>query len=190
MKKMVLLMVVISISHLAQAQYKLVDKESFVKFKVRNFGFEVTGSFSKIHGDIQFDAQNPSSDLFDVTIDATTVNTENGMRDEHLKGSSYFDVTNYPAIHFVSTGVSAGKAGVYDMTGKLMIRGKTQAITFPFTVNTVNDKLQFKGSFKINRKDFGVGGTSTISNDVNVLLDVTAENKTEPDVKNGVIENK
>jgi polyisoprenoid-binding protein YceI len=184
MKKMVLLTAVISISHLAQAQYKPVDKESFVKFNVRNFGFEVTGSFSKIHGDIQFDAQNPLSALFDVTIDATTVNTDNGMRDEHLKGSSYFDVTNYPTIHFVSTGVSPGKSGVYNMTGNLKIRGKTQAITFPFTVQTISDKLQFKGGFKINRKDFGVGSTSTISNEVGVLLDVTAETKNEPDIKN------
>lgn len=179
MKKIAFLIATISISYFAQAQYQPLDKESSVTFKIRNFGFEVTGSFTKIRGDIHFDTQNLLSELFDVTIDATTVNTENGLRDEHLKGSSYFDVTNYPTIHFVSTGVSPGKAGVFNMTGKLMIKGKTQVITFPFTVQTVDDKLQFKGNFKINRKDFGVGGTSTISNNLEVFLNVTAQNKNQ-----------
>ena len=179
MKKILLLIATISISHFGVAQYQPVDKESSVTFKIRNFGFEITGAFTGIQGAINFDMQNPLNDLFEMTVDAATVNTENSLRDEHLKGASYFDVTNYPAIHFVSTRVSPVKSGVFNVTGNLTIREKTQVITFPFTVVMVNDRLQFKGNFKIKRRDFGVGGTSTVSNDLEVLLNVTAQNRNQ-----------
>jgi polyisoprenoid-binding protein YceI len=175
MKKILLLVASASISQWAAAQYQPVEKESSVTFMVRNFGIQVSGLFTTIKGSIHFDTQNPSNDLFDIKIDAATVNTDNNMRDEHLKGSYYLDTANYAAIHFVSTSVTRDKSGPFNMTGNLEIKGKTRVITFPFTAVQVNERLQFKGNFKINRQDFGVGGTSTISNEVEVFLNVIAQ---------------
>ena len=61
------------------------------------------------------------------------------------------------------------------MTGQLTIKDKTLDISFPFTAQQLNDGFVFKGTFKINRKDFGVGGTSTISNEVEISLNVIAK---------------
>ncbi|MGZ3852461.1 MAG: YceI family protein, partial [Flavisolibacter sp.] len=78
------------------SQYRPVDKGSKIEFKVKNLGFTVSGSFSGIGGNIFFDPQNLSSSSINVSVDASTVNTDNSMRDDHLRGDSYFDVTKYP----------------------------------------------------------------------------------------------
>jgi polyisoprenoid-binding protein YceI len=161
-------------ANIAAAQYKPADQGSSLEFTVKNFGFEVTGAFKGLQGNIAFDPVNTASSAFDVTVDATTVNTDNSLRDSHLKGDSYFDVKNYPRIHFVSTQVT-GKNGAYKVTGKLTIKKTTKTISFPFNANTSGDGYLFKGGFTINRKDFDVGGTSTISDELTVALSIAAK---------------
>ncbi len=161
-------------TNIAAAQYKPTDQASSLQFTIKNFGFEVTGSFKGLQGNIAFDPANTASSAFDVTIDAATVNTDNSLRDGHLKGDSYFDVKNYPKIHFVSTQVS-GKNGSYKVTGKLTIKKTTKVISFPFNASNSADGYLFQGGFTINRKDFDVGGTSTISDELTVALNIAAK---------------
>ena len=175
MKKFFLFFLFFAAAKIASAQYKPVDKESSLKFTIGNFGFDVHGSFGGFQGSINFDLQNPAAGSFDVTIDASTINTDNSLRDKHLKEDSYFDVANYPRIHFVSSKITVGgKGGSFTLYGHLTIKGKSKDISFPFTASPADDGYLFKGSFKINRKDFGVGGTSTISNELEVVLNVHA----------------
>ena len=155
------------------AQYKPVDQGSTVKFSVNNFGFAVGGMFKGLRGSIAFDPQHAADGSFDVSLDASTINTDNTLRDSHLKKDGYFDVANYPRIQLVSSALASGdKAGVFVFSGHLTMKGKTKAVSFPFTVVPGDGGFIFKGSFTINRKDFGIGGTSTISNEVKVELNV------------------
>ena len=169
------LIIFLSASAMAQALTP-VDESSKVEFKVKNFGFNVSGSFKGLKGAIEFDAANYTAAKFDVSIDANTINTDNGMRDDHLREDSYFDVKNHPRIRFVSTKVTASnKAGVLFIFGKLDIKGEEKEISFPFTATPVEGGYTFKGEFKINRRDFKVGGSSTLSDNVTIDLDITAK---------------
>jgi polyisoprenoid-binding protein YceI len=161
--------------HASQAQYKATDQGSEIKFTISNFGFGVDGTFKGLQGSINFDPQNVASAQFDVTIDASTVNTDNSLRDSHLRNDSYFDVRNYPRIRLVSTRVTpSGTAGTYQFTGQLTIKNVTKEVSFPFKVSQQGGGMSFSGSLTIKRKDFGVGGTSTISNELTVSLSVLA----------------
>ena len=164
-------------SCLAQ-QYKPTDQGSAIGFGIKNFGIDTRGSFSGLDGRIAWDPQHPDSCLFDVSIDAASVNTDNSMRDDHLKKEAFFDVEKYPRIRFVSTAISGpDRSGHYKMTGKLTIRNKTKEITFPFIVSALGDDLIFKGDFAINRRDFDVGGSSTVSDQLTVSLTVLAKKR-------------
>ncbi|HZE82848.1 MAG TPA: YceI family protein [Puia sp.] len=157
-------------------QYAPTDQGSSVTFKIKNFGFNVDGSFTGLKGKIGFDPEHLGAASFDVTVDADKINTGNGSRDEHLRKESYFDVQNYPVIRFVSTGVTAsGKKGSFIISGKLTIKGHTKDITFPFIATPMGNDYIFSGGFTIDRKDFGVGGSSTISNSLNLALTVLAK---------------
>jgi polyisoprenoid-binding protein YceI len=175
MKKYILFILAALISSSVVAQYKPVEPGSSVSFTIKNLGFGVDGTFKGLQGDITFDPANLGASLFDVTLDASTVNTDNSLRDGHLKGDSYFDVKNYPRIHFVSTKVSAGKGGAYVLTGKLTIKKTSKIISFPFSATPSNDGVLFKGTFSMNRKDYDVGGTSTISDNLDVSLNILAK---------------
>jgi polyisoprenoid-binding protein YceI len=176
-KSFLLFLIPFFAASLTKAQYVPADKGSTLSFKIGNFGFDVSGSFTGFKGAINFDPQNIASSSFDVTVDASTVNTDNNLRDEHLRGASYFDVKNYPTIHFVSAKITSSGSS-FTAYGKLTIKGKSKDISIPFTATPGTDEYLFKGSFKINRKDFGVGGTSTISNELEVSLNVLAKKQT------------
>ena len=174
-KKLTLGIFSICISTIALAQYKPVDQKSSLQFTIQNLGFDVHGSFTGFKGAINFDPQHPEKDNFDVTIDAATVNTDNSLRDEHLKNDSYFDATNHPTIHFVSSKITSVSGGKFNVTGKLTIKNTSKEVSFPFMATPSNNGYLFKGSFKINRKDYDIGGTSTISNELEVNLTVLAQ---------------
>jgi|SRR5450631_3806493 polyisoprenoid-binding protein YceI len=157
----------------ASAQYKPDDAGSSVQFKIRNLGFNVNGSFNGLGGNIRFNPDSLTTSNFDVSVDANSINTDNNMRDNHLRNDSYFDVKNYPRIHFVSTKiVSSNKKETWLISGNLTIKNQTREISFPFTATSTKSGYLFKGTFKINRRDFGVGGASTISDELEVSLSI------------------
>jgi polyisoprenoid-binding protein YceI len=176
MKRIIVLALFLYTGHWAFAQYDPVSEGTSLTFKVKNFGFNTDGFFSGIKGTIQFDPANAGTAIFDVTVDANSVNTDNESRDSHLREESYFDVKNHPVIHFISTKVvKSNKDGAYTITGNLTIKATTKSISFPFLASPSGDGYIFKGDFKINRRDFDVGGSSTIADNVQVSLIVTTK---------------
>ena len=111
-----------------------------------------------------------------VSINAASVNTDNETRDNHLKKESYFDVEKYPRIRLVSASVSGpDNTGHYTFNGKLTMKNTTKDISFPFLATPLGDDIIFKGDFTLNRRDFDVGGGSTLSNNLTVSLTVLAK---------------
>jgi len=174
-KRLIILLAAVSVWSAGFGQFKPVDAGSAIKFTIQNFGFDVSGSFSGLHGTINFDPKNPADAHFDVYIDAATVNTNNSFRDSHLRDECYFDIRKYPRIRFISTGISINNNGVLIISGKLTIKNITKDISFHFAASFAGDGYIFKGDFRINRRDFNVGGTSTISNELEVQLNIAAK---------------
>jgi polyisoprenoid-binding protein YceI len=157
-------------------EYKPVDEGSAVTFEIKNLGFNSKGSFTGLEGKIIFDPKDLSKASFDVSINAASINTDNNMRDNHLKKESYFDVEKYPRIRLVSTSLSGpDKSGHYTLSGKLTIKNTTKDIYFSCIATPMGNDYIFKGDFQINRKDYDVGGSSTLSNNVSISLTVLAK---------------
>ena len=177
MNRYLLLLAFTVLSCAAQAQaLQLQEEGSKVRFRIKNFGFNVTGSFNGLQGTVQFDPNNLAACSFDVSIDANTINTGINARDNHLRKDDYFDVKNHPRIRFVSTRVTPStKKGTLFIFGKLIIKGTTKEISFPFTAEPSGGGYLFSGEFKMNRRDFNVGGGSTVSDNLTVMLEVLAK---------------
>jgi polyisoprenoid-binding protein YceI len=149
MKNLVLPALLILAGGRSLAQFKPVDSESSMQFKVKNLGFNVPGSFTGLQGDITFDPAHFENASFNVSIDAATVNTDNSLRDNHLRADGYFDVKNYPRIRMVSTKLLPGKKkDVWLFNGQLTIKKLTKDISFPFSATRVSGGWLFKGSFR------------------------------------------
>lgn len=170
------LLVLLSVSPAYTQDYKPTDQGSSISFVIKNFGINTKGSFSGLDGRITWDPKNPAGAAFDVTIAAATINTDNDMRDVHLKKEGFFDVEKYPRIRMVSTSITGpDRSGHYTFNGKLTIKTTTRDVSFPFIATPLMDDYIFKGDFSILRKDYDVGGASTISNSLKVSLTVLAK---------------
>jgi len=157
--------------------YTPVDEGSKVHFVIDNFGIATGGDFKGLTGTIKFDPAQPTAGEFDVTVDANTIDTDIESRDNHLRRSEYFDVKNYPRISFKSTKITkANKDGYLYMFGNITIKGVAKEVNFPFTAKAQNGGYLFDGTFKLNRRDFGVGGSSlSLSDNVTVTLSIVAK---------------
>jgi len=161
----------------AQNTYTPVVADSKVHFVIKNFAIKTGGDFSGLKGTIKFDPDKYAASSFDVTVDAATVDTDNNSRDGHLKKAEYFDVEKYKTLHFKSTKiVLSSAAGRFYMYGDLTIKGVTKPVEFGFGATARDGGYVFDGSFTINRRDFGVGGSSiSLSDNLTVSLSVFAK---------------
>jgi polyisoprenoid-binding protein YceI len=169
-------LIILSFSLFAQT-YTPVGNGSKVHFVIDNFGIATGGDFSGLAGTIKFDPANPAASEFDVSVDASTVDTDIEARDNHLRRAEYFDVKNYPKISFKSTKITkTNKDSYFYMFGNVTIKGVTKEIKFPFTATAKDGGYLFEGSFKLNRRDFGVGRNSlSLSDNLTVSLSVLAK---------------
>lgn len=167
----------LALTSLAGAQvYAPDDANSKVVFKIKNFGSAVKGTFTGLRGRISFDSAKVSEASMDVTVNAATINTGIDMRDNHLRKPDYFGVSQFPTIRFVSDKIKkSDKPNQAVVTGRLTIKKTTKEVSFPFTYTQRGGVVQFSGEFKIDRREFEVGGNSiSLSDDVTVFLNVTA----------------
>lgn len=159
--------------------YKPTDTGSKVHFVIKNFGINTGGDLKGLKGEINFLPDNLSACKFNVSVAASTVDTDNSLRDKHLVSDEYFDAEKYPEIKIVSTKIGKTNktaTGFYYFTGDLTIHGITKTISFPFHAEKINDDYLFTGDFEINRLDFGVGEKSVVlNNTVSITLSVLAK---------------
>ena len=126
--------------------WKIADNSS-VKFD----GGDPSGEFSGLKGDLKFDETDLAGSKFDVTLDVSTINTGNGMKNTHAKSAQWLDVAKYPAIKFTSSSIAKTATG-YEANGILDMHGVQKEITLPF--NFAADV--FTGNFEVNRLDYNI----------------------------------
>jgi len=157
--------------------YTPTDAGSKVKFIIKNFGINTGGTFEGLSGTITFDPAQIANASFNVSVDAKTVDTDMEGRDNHLRKAEFFDVENYPKLSFRSTKIATtNKPDYLYMYGVLTIKNVSKEISFPFTQKTQGDGILFEGEFKLNRRDFGVGGKSfSMADELTVELSIFAK---------------
>jgi polyisoprenoid-binding protein YceI len=147
---------------------------------------KVRGHFATFSGEITT-APDPRDSTVAVTIDATSIDTANQMRDDHIRSADFFEVENHPAITFISTGIR-DEEGEFFVDGNLTIRGTTRPVTLAVETPEFGPNPQggtkagFSASTEINRTDFGVsyngpipGGGVALGEKVQIVLEVEAD---------------
>lgn len=161
------------ISAVAFGQVKQTVTKSAVTYQIKNMGFNTTGAFGGLQADIKFDSQHLETSNIEASIDVASLNSENTMRDNHLKSDDYFDVAKYPRIIMKSVSFKHKSGNNYTGVFNVAIKDKTKPLDVPFTYVESGPSATFKGSFKLNRQDFGIGGkTLTLSNEATVNISV------------------
>jgi polyisoprenoid-binding protein YceI len=168
-------------SALAQPKtWKIDPNHTSAQFSVRHMGIStVRGAFTKVSGTATYDPADPSKASVEVTIDASSVDTRVEMRDNDLRSPNFFEVAKYPTLTFKSTRIEAAGAGKLKITGDLTIHGVTKEVVLdvdgpsaPVQDPKGNAHMGASASTKVNRKDFGVNGASTmVGDEITITID-------------------
>ena len=140
-------------SAFAQAQKWKISDDYEVSFS----GTKAEGTFQGLAGNIVFDPNDLANSRFDVSVDVSTISTGNNTKDKHARGESWFFADKFPKIRFISSKIEKVNRG-YKVTGELDLRGVKKQVVIPFSFSQAENKATFKGSFSLNREDYGIEG--------------------------------
>ena len=144
--------------------YVIDPSHSTAGFKVRHLMVSnVRGEFSGVAGTVVFDPEDSANSKVEAVIDATTIQTRDNQRDQHLKSADFFDVEKFPKITFISKKVAPVADGEWRVVGDLTIHGVTREVDLDVEGPTPevkdpwgNIKIGATATTKLDRRDFGL----------------------------------
>ena len=174
------------VSAFAQSSTWTIDKNhAETTFKIKHMEVStVRGSISGVTGTIVWDEKEPSKSSVDVTIDATTVSTNNAMRDKDLRSDHYFYVEKFPTMTFKSTSVKRVN-GKLQVVGDLTLAGVTKSVTLDVDGPAAPQKgmggktvIGLSATTSIKRSDFNFAPktpTMVVGDEVGITIDAEAD---------------
>ena len=150
------------------AEYRLDAGHSKIGFSVGHLVIStVEGRFTDFSGTVTYDAQDIAKSSASVTIQATSITTDNDRRDNHLRGTDFFDVEKFPVLTF--SGSKAVEKGMgLAMVGDFTMHGVTKKIELPFQIkgpitdHRGNRRIAIKAQMTLDRKEFGLTWNNTL----------------------------
>ena len=170
-------------------QWRIDTAHSTAAFTVTHLMVStVHGAFGKVSGLITYDGKDLSTLSADVTIDATSISTNNERRDADLRSPNFFDVATHPTLTFKSKKATAAGAGKFKLVGDLTMHGVTKEVTLDVTAPSKiikgmrgESRVGASASTKLNRQDFGLtfnaaveGVGAVVSDTVAITIDLEA----------------
>ena len=145
-----------SLSRAQAPVFAITPEESTVKFNVKA-SVAIEGKFEKWDATLTFTSPDVTTGVLDVKIQAATVNTGSGMKDDKLRGKDFFDVKQDPLITFHSSKIVQTGPTTFDVPGTFTIRGVTKPETLTLVVSGKGTGTgDIKGTMAFDRKDFGM----------------------------------
>ena len=160
---------------------------SKVGFAVKHMGIAtVRGEFTEFEGTLEI-AEDLSSAKAYGTVKATSVDTNEPQRDDHLRSPDFFDVAQYPELRFESTSVEALDDEEFRITGKLTIHGVTNDVVLhaDFQGTDIdpwgNERVGLEVTGQLSRGDYGMkfnqalgSGNMLVADKIKLALDISA----------------
>jgi len=145
----------------ARSGWKLDNSHSRVKFSVTHMLIsDVEGTFKTFGGSLDATKPDFSDGAVRFSVDASSVNTDNDMRDKHLQSDDFFNAAKYPAMQFKSVSWTKLDDRTSVLEGDLTIRDVTKRVKFDVVYGgTVKDawgktRAGFKANTVIDRFDY------------------------------------
>ena len=152
MKKIIFPLAALALFVLSAFTVKLAqDWKIAENYTIKFNGGDPSGEFKGLKGLVKFDPNDLAGSKFDVSVDVASINTGNGMKNNHAKSAMWFDAEKFPLIKFTSSAITKTETG-YAAKGIIDMHGVQKEVLIPF----VFEGDTFKGSFEINRLDYKI----------------------------------
>jgi polyisoprenoid-binding protein YceI len=173
--------------------YTIDPDHSSVILNVTHLGVgTVQGRFDKFSGTFDFDPDHLDQASIKVGIEAGSINTNQSIRDRHLRSAEFLDVKKYPEITFASTQVTKTHEDEYRIEGNLSLHGVTRPVVLIAKLGGLatdmngRSRVGFAVSTSINRKDYGinwnqmVGSSMLVGQIIQIFLNIEGVEQAAP----------
>src|SRR4051794_39375996 len=104
-----------------------------IRFIAKHVGMaNVHGRFEKFEGNI-YVAERMEDSQVEVHIEASSINTGNKTRDNHLRSDDFLDVDRYPYIHFATDRFVHRNGSKWTVQGHLTMHGISRSVSLDTT---------------------------------------------------------
>lgn len=162
---------------------KVILEKSTIKFGVKA-SVPIEGVFDKWDATLTFASTAPESAVLDIKIQAASVDTGSGMKNNKLKSKDFFNVVQNPLITFHSTEIEQTGPDTFDVHGFFTIRGVSKREKLAFTVTGKGTGSgEIKGTMAFDRKSYGMNRGIPfikIADRVEVTVDMKVERVSGP----------
>jgi polyisoprenoid-binding protein YceI len=145
------------------ARYIIDPLHSEVEFKVKHLMItSVNGRFTEFAATLDSDSEDWLDAHLEFEANIASINTGVADRDMHLRTNDFFDAPRYPKMTFVSTGIKKTGEKLYEIDGKLSVKGTEKAVKLQATYNGSDvdaydqRKYGFEITGEISRAEFGL----------------------------------
>lgn len=150
-----------------KTKWVLDPTHSELTFKVKHMMItNVKGEFKTFL--VEADGDDIFKSIINVTVDASSINTNSDQRDGHLKSADFFDVEHHKELSFKSTSFKKKDDDEYELKGILTIKGISKDVSLEVEFGGINkdpwgnEKAGFSFKGKINRKDWGLNWNAAL----------------------------
>jgi polyisoprenoid-binding protein YceI len=113
----------------AADSFDLDPTHTYPSFEINHLGFStMRGSFTATSGTLTYDPDTHTGSV-KATIDAASVNTGFGKRDEHLRSKEFFNVEKFPTLAFSADNFKLEADKPATVTGSLTLLGVTKPVS-------------------------------------------------------------
>src|SRR5688572_803513 len=171
-----------------KTKWNIDSAHSGINFSIRHMVVaKVRGRFGAFSGNLDLDDADLTRSSLAVTIDASSIDTGVGQRDDHLRSADFFGVEQFPELRFRSKRIEQLGKDEYRVIGDLTIRDVTREVALDVEYGGEgkdpwgNERVAFSAKTAIDRKDFGLrwnqvleAGGVLVGDKVSIELDVQA----------------
>jgi polyisoprenoid-binding protein YceI len=139
----------------APARWSVDPDQTSVGFAVKTFWglMTVNGRFDRFAGTYEVGEDGTKIEL---TVDVDSVDTGNKTRDQHLRSTDFFALSEHPQVRFTSTSVEDAGDGTLRVEGDLAAAGKVVPIAFDAVATQTDDGLELEATTTVDQKELGM----------------------------------
>ncbi|MET8577543.1 YceI family protein [Streptomyces sp. NPDC005012] len=155
--------------------WEIDPSHTTIGFTARHIGLaRVHGRFDNFAGALRIGERMEESAMH-VVIDATSINTNVRMRDDHLRSADFLDVANYPTLEFYGDRFVHQGGGRWNVVGALSLHGVTRTVTLETEYLGVGTGLEgetraaCRATTELHRDDFTVSWQAMVARGIAVV---------------------
>lgn len=146
-----------SIATLSAHAQQVDPGASELVFVTEQMGVLVEGRVQQWAAQVALDPRKPEAGQVGLRLRMDSVAFDAPELTAEAQRAVWLDTAKYPQALFQSTAIREAGSGLYEMIGRLTLKGQTHEVTVPVSLTQSGASGTATGSFMLQRSDFRIG---------------------------------